>query len=234
MRELKKMEMETAKFKMDADVARHRIDVGGAAHDVGLVGGGMNAKIPRLLTYYDGKDSLDSYLVQCERFASTSNWPINLSALLTGRALDVYTRLSDDQAKDYEQLKTALLERYQLNAEGFRCKLRESTAEQGENPAQFLMRLESYLQRWTELSKTPKTYKGIVNLVLSEQFLVTCSPELRTFLKERPCTSLKELGVSASRYLEAHNKQLKDMSRKANVPRVQTLPQRSPVHTTID
>ena len=78
----------------------------------------------------------------------TSNWPkeswaINLSALLTGRALDVYTRLSADQAKDYEQLKKALLERYQLNAEGFRSKLRESVAEEGENPAQFLTRLES-------------------------------------------------------------------------------------------
>ena len=40
------MEMETAKLKIDADVARHRIDAGGAGHDVGLVGGGMNAKIP--------------------------------------------------------------------------------------------------------------------------------------------------------------------------------------------
>ena len=116
-----------------------------------------------------------------------------------------------------------MLERYQLNADGFRSKLRESVAEEGENPAQFLMRLESDLQRWTALSETPITYEGIVNLVLSEQFLATCSPELRIFLKERPCTSLQELGVSASRYLEAHNKQLKDMSRKENVPRVQTL-----------
>ena len=99
--------------------------------------------------------------------------------------------MSADQAKDYEQLKKALLERYQLNAEGFRCKLRESTAEEGENPAQFLTRLESYLQRWTELSETSKTYEGLRNLILSEQFLATCSPELRTFLKERPCTRLK-------------------------------------------
>ena len=118
-----------------------------------------------------------------------------------------------------------MLERYQLNAEGFRCKLRESTTEEVENPAHFLTRLESYLQRWTELSETPKTYQGIVNLMLSEQFLVTCSPELRTSLKERPCTSLQELGASTSRYLEAHNKQLKKMSRKANVSRVHTLPQ---------
>ena len=190
----------------------------------------MNVKIPRLPTYHDGRDSLDSYLERYERFAITSNWPeqswaINLSALLTGRALDVYTRLSADQAKDYEQLKKAMLERYQLNAEGFRCKLRESTAEEGENPAQFLTRLDSYLQRWTELSETDKTYEGLRDLILSEQFLATRSPELRTFLKERPCTSIKELGVSASRYLEAHSRQLKDMSRKANVSRVQTLPQ---------
>ena len=56
------------------------------------------------------------------------------------------------------------------------------------------------------MSETPKTYEGRLSLVFSEQFLATCSPELRTFLKERPCTSLQELGVSASRYLEAHNK----------------------------
>ena len=56
------MEMETAKLKKDAAVARHRIDAGGAGHDVGLVGSGMNAKISRLPTYHDGKDSLDSYL----------------------------------------------------------------------------------------------------------------------------------------------------------------------------
>ena len=69
------MEMETAKLKIDADVARHRIDTGGVGHDIGLVGGGMNAKIPRLPTYHDGKDSLDSYLEQYERFVLTSNWP---------------------------------------------------------------------------------------------------------------------------------------------------------------
>ena len=55
--------METAKLKIDADVTRHRIDAGGdVGRDVGLGGGGMNAKIPRLPTYHDGKDNLDSYL----------------------------------------------------------------------------------------------------------------------------------------------------------------------------
>ena len=123
--ELRKVELETAKLKLDADVVRQRIDAGNISHGIGSLGGGMNVKIPRLPTYHDGKDSLDSYLERYERFAITSNWPeeswaLNLSALLTGRALDVYTRLSADQAKDYEQLKKALLERYQLNAEGFR------------------------------------------------------------------------------------------------------------------
>ena len=75
------------------------------------------------------------------------------------------------------------------------------------------------------MSETPKTYELLMHPMLSEPFLATCSLELTTFLKERPCTSLKELGVSADRYLEAHNKQLKYMNRKANVPQVQTLTQ---------
>ena len=75
MRELKKIEMETAKLKIDADIVRHRIDAGNVGHGVRLVRGGMNAKILRLPTYHDGKDSIDLYLERYERFATTSNWP---------------------------------------------------------------------------------------------------------------------------------------------------------------
>ena len=44
----------------------------------------------------------------------------NFSALLTGKALEVYFRLPVDQINDYNALKGALLERYQLTEEGFR------------------------------------------------------------------------------------------------------------------
>ena len=52
----------------------------------------------------------------------------------------------------------------------------------------------SFLLHWTELSKMLKTYEGMVHLMLLEQFLAMHSQDLKTFPKERPCISLKEVG----------------------------------------
>ncbi|XP_072164915.1 uncharacterized protein [Diadema setosum] len=61
----------------------------------------------------------------------SSSWAINLSALLTGKALDTYARLTDEEAGDYEAVKAALLKRYDLTSEGFRRKLRSAKPEAG-------------------------------------------------------------------------------------------------------
>ena len=63
-------------------------------------------------------------------------------------------------------------------------KLRNSIADEGESPAQFITRLENYLNKWIELTKIPKTFAGMVQLILTEQFISTCSNDLATFLKE--------------------------------------------------
>ena len=60
-----------------------------------------DAKSPKLPSFIDEKDELDSYLLRFERYAENASWEmdtwaIKLSALLTGRAMDVYTRMSDE------------------------------------------------------------------------------------------------------------------------------------------
>ena len=55
-----------------------------------------DAKSPKLPSFIDGKDELDSYLLCFERYAENVSWEkdtraIKLSALFTGRAMDVYT-----------------------------------------------------------------------------------------------------------------------------------------------
>ena len=57
---------------------------------------------------------MDSYLSRFEKYATANEWKKGvwaayLSALLKGRARDVYDRLSVDDAADYEKLKEALL-----------------------------------------------------------------------------------------------------------------------------
>ena len=212
--ELRKMAMEEEKMRIEAGQSSD-------SRRTGTSGNGVSAKVPRLPVFHDDKDDLDAYIERFERFATTHHWPKeswapNLSALITGKASEVYSRLSRDEADDFDVLKKALLDRYHLNAEGFRMKLRESIADEGESPTQFITRLENYLNKWIELTKIPKTFAGMVQLILTEQFISTCSNDLATFLIERTWESLKDLGEIANKYLEAHGKQMKDVSKKTN------------------
>ena len=99
---------------------------------------------------------MDSYLNRFEKFAESqkadkTTWALSLSALLRGRAF--YSMMSKDDVNDYEKLKSALLKRYQLTADGFRIRFRTSYPEQGESPVQFITRLENYLVRWIEMAE---------------------------------------------------------------------------------
>ena len=107
-----------------------------------------DAKSPKLPSFIDEKDELDSYLLRFERYAENASWEkdtraIKLSALLTGRAMDVYTRMSDADASDYDKLKKALSTRYNYTEDGYRKRFREATPETEETPDQFVIRLKN-------------------------------------------------------------------------------------------
>ena len=75
-----------------------------------------DAKSPKLPSFTDEKDELDSYLLRFECYAENASWEkdtwaFKLSALLTGRAMDVYTRMSDTDLAMAEDLAMYLLER---------------------------------------------------------------------------------------------------------------------------
>lgn len=58
-------------------------------------------KGPMIPAFEDGKDEMDSYLRRFERYAELQQWPktswaMSLSALLKGRALDVYALLTKE------------------------------------------------------------------------------------------------------------------------------------------
>ena len=86
---------------------------------------------------------------------------MSLSALLTGKALEVYHRLNSEEADDYDVLKEALLKRFGLTAEGFRKRLRESPPEQDETPSQYITRLTTYLEKWMSLSEFSNSLNGL-------------------------------------------------------------------------
>jgi len=165
----------------------------------------------KLPPFVDYKDDLDSYLNRFERFAKSNKWEktewaTSLSALLTGRALDVYSRLSETSASDYDTLKEALLKRYELTESGFRNRFKNSKPDQGESPEQFFIRLGNYLTRWIELSGIDKDYDSLCDLLIKDQFISSCPTDLAIHLKERAPSNLQELSKISEQYLLAHGK----------------------------
>ena len=152
---------------------------------------------------------MDSYLKRFERFAENagwdkSNWATSLSALIQGKALDVYSRLSPTDSLIYDKLKDALLKRFQSTEEGFRSKFRSSRPEVGETPPQFVVRLDDYLNMWMDMANVSKDFDGLKDIVLWEQFMQSSNKNLQVFLKERKVKSVVEMAEIAEQYNEAH------------------------------
>ena len=219
-RELRKLEMEAellkqkevieaAKREHELEIARLAVENAEGRPEVRE----ERAKAPKLPSFVDGKDDLDAYLQRFERFAATAKWEktgwaLKLSALLSGRALEVYSRLSEEAAQDYDRVKLALMKRYDLMEDGYRRKFRASKPEVDESPEQFIVRLERYLLRWLELSHTERSFEGLKDLIVKEQFIDSCPKDLAIHLRERAPETLDQIAKIADQYLEAHGKHL--------------------------
>ena len=134
---------------------------------------------------------------------------IKMSALSTGRAMDIYTRMSDADASIYDKLKNSLLTRYNYTEDGYRKRFREATPETEETPDQFVTRMKNYLAKFLELSgSSPQNFDALVDLIVKEQFINACSEDLAMYLLERGPKDLVDLTTYAQKYLIAHKEQL--------------------------
>ena len=170
-------------------------------------------KSPRLPAFVDGKDKIDSFLSRFERYAEDAKWDrrrwaSQLSALLTGDALDVYTRMNNEDARDYDKLRDALLKWYQFNEKGYRKRFRECRPEVGESPDQFVERLRSYLSKWFEFTGDEKNFENICSLIVKEQFLNACPKDVAIHLEIQKSQKLEDITDTAERYLIANNRTL--------------------------
>ena len=127
-------------------------------------------RTPPLPFFVERKDNMDEYLLRFERYTGVAKWnrrtwATQLSPLLTGNAVEVYNRLSPEEAMDYVRLQVALLERYDFTERGYREKFREARPEGHESPSQFIFRLKNYFTKWIELNKVEQTFMGVVDLI---------------------------------------------------------------------
>ena len=164
---------------------------------------------------------MDSYLLRFERYATAQKWEpdtwaTGLSALLQGKALDVYALMPKEDALNYDKLKVALLKRYELTEEGFKRKYKKCRQENGETYQQFTTRMKSYFTRWIDMASIEKSYEGLQDLILREQLKFICNRDLELFLRKREPKSLEQASKLADQYKEARYVDIVSLTYKNN------------------
>ena len=202
------MEKEIALKKIEAEVELKKIEAETTSHPWGPKVKSSNPRSPKLPYFDEHTDKMDSYLTRFESYALSNKWDPSmwasyLSALLKGRALEVFVRLSRDDQSDYGQIKEALLTNFDLTERSFRKKFRDCRPEKAETFRQFSGRLASYLDKWLGLAKVEKTYEAVCDFLARDQFLDCCSHELYLYLKPKPFKAIDELAHEADLFADA-------------------------------
>ena len=202
------MEKEIALKKIEAEVELKKIEAETTSHPWGTKEKSSNPRSPKLPYFDEHTDKMDSYLTRFESYALSNKWDPSmwasyLSALLKGRALEVFVRLSRDDQSDYGQIKEALLTNFDLTEGSFRKKFRDCRPEKAETFRQFSGRLASYLDKWLGLAKVEKTYEAVCDFLARDQFLDCCSHELYLYLKPKTFKVLGELAHEADLFADA-------------------------------
>ena len=112
--ELERLRLERAKVERENIEARAEVQ-SAVLSQAGQEKVATVTKTPGLPGFVDGKDNLDYYLLRFVRYATIAGWQrdtwaVRLSPLLSGKALDVYSEISSEDAWEYDKLRKGLLQ----------------------------------------------------------------------------------------------------------------------------
>ena len=143
-------------------------------------------KDPKLFPFQEGED-MENYLLRFERIAKTWVWPeeewaCRLVPLLTGKALAAYSSMDEEHSDSYPDLKQALLAKFNISAETYRQRFRDTAGPPNEAPAETYQRLKGLYQRWIKPEQS--RVEDIGEAIILEQLLRVFPPEVRTWVKE--------------------------------------------------
>ena len=130
------MEMQQEKQQKWMEMEEKRRDVARAVDS--------KPKLPRpTLQKLTADDDIESYLQMFERVATQQDWPLEiwatqLAGLLTGDALDAFSSVPPATSNKYKEVKEAILDRFEVNAETLQ-RFRRAAKKQGESFKGFLM-----------------------------------------------------------------------------------------------
>ena len=163
-------------------------------------------KEPSLAKFSEADTDIEHYLTGFERIATAYKWPkgtwtLRLTPMLTGKAMAAYANMDHAQAGDYDQVKAAILRRYDINEETYRQRFRTTRKEREESYGELAIRLRDLFCKWAQPNKS--TVEEVTELMVMEQLVANMPLELQVWVRERKPKTVKETGEIADDYVLA-------------------------------
>ncbi len=118
---------------------------------------------------------------------------VGLQSVFTGKAQEVYSSLSVEDAMDYLTVKNAV---YELVPEAYRQKCRSWNKTDSQTHVEFVHDISVYFNRWCTASNV-KTLDDLKELMLLEQLKNSVSQRVATYISERKPDTAYEATVMA-------------------------------------
>ncbi len=151
-------------------------------------------------------DDVEHFLITFERIAAACRWPkqdraFHLIPLLTGKARAAYVHMDVDDSLDYEELKSAILRKYDINRETYRQRFHSLDVESLECPKELYVRLKELYGKW--MQPKSKSVEEVGEVIILEQYLGMLSPELQVWVREHDPQSASQVATLADVFVAA-------------------------------
>ncbi|KAJ8035253.1 hypothetical protein HOLleu_22418 [Holothuria leucospilota] len=120
------------------------------------------------------EDNVEKFFNHFEKLGEQQKWPrdkwsILIQSNFTGKAQEVYSALSIEDSMDYDKVKKAILQAYELVPEAYRQKFRKYRKADTQTYVEFAYQKERHFDRWCA-SKKVSTFDTLRQLMLVEEF----------------------------------------------------------------
>ncbi|KAJ8032032.1 Protein split ends [Holothuria leucospilota] len=154
------------------------------------------------------EDNVEKFFNHFEKLGEQLKWPrdkwsILIQSNFTGKAQEVYSALSIEDSMDYDKVKRAILQAYELVPEAYRQKFRKYRKADTKNYVEFDYQKERHFDRWCA-SKKVSTFDTLRQLMLVEEFKRCVNDDIKTHLEENKADKLKEVANLADQYALTH------------------------------
>jgi len=161
----------------------------------------------RLLAKFDESDP-DTYFILFERIAaaralSDLDRTMLLQCVLTGKAREAFSALSEADCKVYDKVKSAVLKVYELVPDAYHQRFRYRKKLDSQTYSEFGRDFISAFNHWCTASEV-STFEGLSNLIVLEQFKNSVSDQVATYINERKVKSPIDAAVLADEYRLTH------------------------------